>query len=165
MRYYVTIGERTVEVDIEADSVRFGGVPVDAELLTVAGTDLRHLKLGAESHPLTARAGKKRGLWDISLAGRTLSVEAIDERSRTIREMSGGAAAEAEKVVVAPMPGLIVRVEVEVGETVSAGQGVVVVEAMKMENELKAPADGVVKKIEVAAGSAVEKGAVLVVLE
>jgi len=68
-------------------------------------------------------------------------------------------------VVVAPMPGLIVRVNVSPGDTVAAGQGLVVVEAMKMENELKAPADGVVARVSVEAGAAVEKGAVLVVLE
>jgi pyruvate carboxylase subunit B len=59
----------------------------------------------------------------------------------------------------------VVRVEVEPGETVRAGQGVVIVEAMKMENELKAPADGVVASVAVAAGQPVEKGQVLLVLE
>jgi biotin carboxyl carrier protein len=54
---------------------------------------------------------------------------------------------------------------VEEGQKVQAGQGVVVVEAMKMENELKAPADGVVTKIEVSEGDTVNKGAVLVVIE
>ena len=56
------------------------------------------------------------------------------------------------------MPGLIVRVNVSVGDRVEAGQGIVVMEAMKMENELRATAAGTVKSIEVAAGTAVEKG-------
>jgi biotin carboxyl carrier protein len=64
--------------------------------------------------------------------------------------------------VRAPMPGLIVRVEVAEGESVSAGQGVVIIEAMKMENELKSDAAGVVKKILVQQGQAVEKGTVLI---
>jgi pyruvate carboxylase subunit B len=63
------------------------------------------------------------------------------------------------------MPGLIVRVSVQVGDRVEAGQGVVVMEAMKMENELRATATGVVKSVEVAAGMAVEKGTLLVALE
>jgi biotin carboxyl carrier protein len=63
------------------------------------------------------------------------------------------------------MPGLIVRVSVSVGDKVEAGQGIVVMEAMKMENELRATAAGVVKSIEVTAGTAVEKGALLVALE
>ena len=62
-------------------------------------------------------------------------------------------------------PSVVMRVEVAVGDRVEAGQGVVIVEAMKMENELKAPAAGVVSRIDVAAGQTVEKGAVLLVLE
>ena len=63
------------------------------------------------------------------------------------------------------MPGRIVRVLVKVGDRVTARQGIVVVEAMKMENVLRAPADGIVKEIRVNAGSTVEAGAVLVVLD
>ena len=67
--------------------------------------------------------------------------------------------------VRAPMPGLIVRVNVKVGDVVEAGQGVVVMEAMKMENELRAIAPGRVKSIEVGPGATVEKGSLLVALE
>jgi pyruvate carboxylase subunit B len=63
------------------------------------------------------------------------------------------------------MPGLVVRVLVEPGDVVRAGQGVVIVEAMKMENELKAPADGTVARIDVQPGKTVEKGTTLVTLE
>ena len=63
------------------------------------------------------------------------------------------------------MPGLIVRTEVGVGDRVRKGQGVVVMEAMKMENELKAEADGVVSRVMVEDGTAVEKGAVLAEFE
>ena len=63
------------------------------------------------------------------------------------------------------MPGLIVRVTVNAGDVVRMGQGVVVMEAMKMENELRAPANGTVKQVLVAPGNAVEKGAVLLEIE
>jgi pyruvate carboxylase subunit B len=63
------------------------------------------------------------------------------------------------------MPGLVVRVQVEAGAAVAAGSGVVVLEAMKMENELRAPAAGRVRAILAAPGTAVEKGAVLIELE
>jgi biotin carboxyl carrier protein len=79
--------------------------------------------------------------------------------------MTGPETDETAKTIVAPMPGLVVRVEVEVGQHVKAGQGVVVVEAMKMENELKAPGDGVIAEIRAKTGETVEKGAVLLVLE
>jgi pyruvate carboxylase subunit B len=63
------------------------------------------------------------------------------------------------------MPGLVVRVNVAVGDTVVAGQGVLVMEAMKMENELRASADATVKAVRATQGTAVEKGTVLIELE
>jgi pyruvate carboxylase subunit B len=68
------------------------------------------------------------------------------------------------EAVIAPMPGTIVSVEVEEGESVEAGQGLVIVEAMKMENEVRAQAGGCVQVIHVASGDAVEKGKILVEL-
>ena len=65
-------------------------------------------------------------------------------------------------IVKAPMPGLVLRLMVEVGESVSSGQGVLVLEAMKMENELKAPVGGVVKALHVVVGEAVGKNTPLV---
>ena len=73
--------------------------------------------------------------------------------------------AEGEAVIVSPMPGRIVGIKVEVGQVVKEGDGMVLVEAMKMENELQAPKDGVVKKIAVKVGDAVEAGQDLVVIE
>jgi pyruvate carboxylase subunit B len=66
--------------------------------------------------------------------------------------------------LVAPMPGLVVRVNVVVGDQVAAGQGLVVMEAMKMENELRASAPGTVRAVHAEPGAAVNKGAVLVEL-
>ena len=65
----------------------------------------------------------------------------------------------------APMPGLIVQLRVKVGDTIAAGDGLVVMEAMKMENELRAQAAGTVRAVHVSVGAAVEKGALLVELE
>ena len=89
----------------------------------------------------------------------------LDERTRHIRSLTAGAnATRGPATVRAPMPGLVVRVLVETGQEVPAGAGIVVLEAMKMENELRAPAAGVVKGVRVAAGEPVEKGQVLVEL-
>ena len=63
------------------------------------------------------------------------------------------------------MPGLIVRTMVTVGESVTAGQGLIVMEAMKMENELRATGAGIVHRVNVSPGTPVEKGAVLIELE
>jgi len=67
--------------------------------------------------------------------------------------------------VTAPMPGRVVRILVSPGETVAARQGVVVVEAMKMENELRSPKAGTVREVSVTTGTSVEAGRVLVVIE
>ncbi len=165
MRYFVTLADRTLEVDLSGATPVIDGVPVEAELASIPGTSLRHLVVDGASREVVALEGERRGRWHLSLLGERIVADVVDERTRAIREMTGGADEEAEKVVVAPMPGLVVRVEVEPGQRVRAGQGVVIVEAMKMENELKAPADGTVSRIEVSVGQTVDKGAVLLVLE
>jgi biotin carboxyl carrier protein len=77
---------------------------------------------------------------------------------------AGGATAGPGKIV-APMPGKVVRVLVKAGDAVTARQGLVVVEAMKMENELRAPRDGRVRDVAVVEGQSVDAGAVLIVVE
>lgn len=165
MRYFVTIGDRVVEVDLTGHTPVVDGTPLQAQLVALPGTPVRSLLVDGRSHTLSAQPGDRRGRWTITVGRDRFTADAVDERTRAIREMSGGADAEAEKTVAAPMPGLVVKIEVEVGQAVRAGQGVVVVEAMKMENELKAPADGVVSKILVQERQTVEKGATLIVLE
>ena len=165
MRYFVTIGDRTVEVDLSGAEPVVDGTPVEAQLSHLPGTPVRSLVVDGRSHTLSVRADERRGRWHLALGRDRFTADAVDERTRAIREMTGAADGEVEKVVVAPMPGLVVKIEVEVGQPVKAGQGVIVVEAMKMENELKAPADGVVAKILVEERQTVDKGATLLVLE
>jgi pyruvate carboxylase subunit B len=124
---------------------------------------LRRLSLEGKSYRVVALPGEARGGWDLQLGGERIRVDVVDERTRTIRAMTArNNGPQGPKPVRAPMPGMVVRVEVEPGQHVGAGQGVVIIEAMKMENELKADAAGVVSKVLVTAGTAVEKGAVLI---
>jgi biotin carboxyl carrier protein len=100
----------------------------------------------------------------VRLDGR--SVTALVDGRRTGRASAdGGTHARGEQAVVAPMPGRVVRLLVARGDDVTARQGVVVVEAMKMENELRSPKAGRVKEVAVTAGASVEAGRVLVVIE
>jgi pyruvate carboxylase subunit B len=165
MRYFVTIAGRDVEVDLTGATPVVDGTPMDAQLVALPGTDTRHLLVNGRSYAITAAPGDRRGRWQVGVGAERFTADAVDERTRAIREMTGGGADLAGKTLVAPMPGLVVKVEVEVGQAVRAGQGVVVVEAMKMENELKAPSDGVVASIAVQPGQTVDKGATLLVLE
>jgi biotin carboxyl carrier protein len=97
---------------------------------------------------------------DGQVAGVTMNGRTARRGSRDATGPAGG-----EQKVVAPMPGRIVKVLVCPGDEVAARQGVVVVEAMKMENELRAPRPGRVREVSVSPGASVEAGRVLVVLE
>jgi len=171
MRYVVTVAGREMEVVIDETGMTVDGVRVAAHLegdhQTAAGTGVGAiLTIDGRQHRLVARPGDGgRGSYDLQLDGRRLAVEALDERTRAIRAHAKAAAPTGAAPVVAPMPGLIVRVGVAVGDQVEAGQAVLVMEAMKMENELRAPGAGTVKAILVQPGVAVERGAVLVTFE
>lgn len=166
MRYHVTIGGRNFEVDLAADPPTVDGQSIPAELARVPGTPIHHLLADGRSYELAASPGEAKGHWVLHMNGYRFAAEVVDERTRAIRALTGaGRAAQGPKPIRAPMPGLIVRVEVEPGQAVAAGQGVVIIEAMKMENELKAAADAVVSRVLVEQGQAVEKGAVLVEFE
>ena len=165
MKYIVTVAGREIEVDLEGDQVRVGGRSLSATLRRVPGTPLRYLLVDDRPSTLVIE-GNGRGQWTIGARGERWDVEAVDERTRHIRSLTGATAGDRGAAPLkAPMPGLVVRVLAEPGEGVARGAGVVVLEAMKMENELKAPADAKVKTVRVRAGEAVEKGQVLVEFE
>lgn len=165
MLYHVTIGGRDFRVRIGSEGVELDDEPIDAELRTVPGTPVRSLRLGGTSWRVVAHRPEP-GTWGLHLRGRRVDAAVVDERTRAIREMTGaGAGASGPKPITAPMPGLVVKVEVAVGDRVRAGQGVVIVEAMKMENELRAEVEGVVCAVHACAGDTVEKGQVLVDFE
>ena len=166
MRYVVVLDGERHEVDLDGSLARLGGQAVFAHVAEVEGTPVRLVTIGDEVHRVVARRKGGRGSYTLWVDGYRFEAEALDERTRAIRDISAASAKpEGPAPVVAPMPGLIVRVSVSVGDLVTAGQGLVVMEAMKMENELRASAAGRVKAIAVAVGNAVEKGAVLVELE
>lgn len=105
-------------------------------------------------------------MWEIELDGVRHRVVALNERARAIRDLTGATSAASEPFdVVAPMPGLVIDVQVKTDDMVSGGQALIIIEAMKMENELKAHAAGQVKEVRVAAGQAVNRGETLVVIE
>jgi len=165
MRYVVDVDGERRTVDVTGDAVEMDGERVTARLVDVEGTPVSLLTVGDRVYRLVARRGDARGAYSLSLDGRRFAVEALDERTRAIRDLSAATAAAAGPApLVAPMPGLIVRVNVAPGDTVQAGQGLVVMEAMKMENELRSASAGTVTAVRVSAGTAVEKGAVLVEL-
>jgi biotin carboxyl carrier protein len=156
MRYTVDIAGTTIVVEL-ADA--------KATMTAVPGTPIWLLTNGTAVHEIIAhRTGP--GRYALSIDGHRFDAEALDDRARAIKAMAAaaGSAATGPAPLRAPMPGLIVRVHVAIGDRVAAGDPLIAMEAMKMENELKASAAGTVRAIPVTPGMAVEKGTLLVEL-
>ena len=148
-RYRVTVDGRVRLVD----AARIGNFGLS---LLLDGDGLsREIQISPSSSP---------GEMLVRLDGRSVTA-LIDGRSTGRASADGGTHPRGEQSVVAPMPGRVVRLLVARGDDVAVRQGVVVVEAMKMENELRSPKAGRVKEVAVAAGASVEAGRVLMVIE
>ncbi len=162
MIYRVSVGDRDYVVDVSPAGVHVDGASIDAELVSLGAGPVHNLSIDGRVHRVVAdRVGAER--WTVNVDGEQLGAEAVDERTAVIREMSGAAGDRlGPRPIVAPMPGLVVRIEVEVGQSVVAGQSIVIVEAMKMENDLVAEADGIVSAVHVEPGQTVDKDQLLV---
>ena len=168
MKYVVQILGQDVGLDIEHGA---GGIAVTvegrtrkADLVRVGHSPVYSLLLGDRSYEFSAH--RRNGSYEIVLGGESYSVRVLDEHAMLIAAASAGAPeAEGGEVVAAPMPGVVVGIEVEEGASVTQGQGVVTLEAMKMENELRCERGGVVKEIRVKVGQGVAQGEALVVIE
>jgi biotin carboxyl carrier protein len=161
MKYAVLLDGQVIEVEVDGDRVTIAGKTQIATLGAIPGTPLRQLLLDGKPTTMSVES-LGRGRWALSPGGDRREVEVLDERARHIRSLTNGSdRRKGASVLKAPMPGLVLRVEVRPGQAVGAGAGLVVLEAMKMENELKASAPAVVKAVLVNPGQAVEKGQVL----
>jgi biotin carboxyl carrier protein len=162
VKFVAQYGDATIEVEVE----RHGGgyrVRLDDRWfladMTEVGKYVYSLRLedGTQFALVHHREGTRH---EITLSGSTIAVEIIDplalRRHRREDELGGGG------VVKALMPGRVVRILVNKGESVRKGAGLVILEAMKMENEIQAPVEGTVDEIFVTAGQTVESGADLV---
>jgi biotin carboxyl carrier protein len=159
-RYVVTLRGR--ELGVEVLSIAEGRL-----LVTVEGSSEPPLEVSLRGDAREAVAMIGPTVLELRANGNEVTVGAerqpvrVDGRELG-RRAAGTTAGGSSGVVRAPMPGRVVKVLVEPGTKVEKGAAVVVVEAMKMENELSAPATGVVERVVVTAGDAVERGAALV---
>ena len=133
--------------DVSADAVR---ISLGSYSILIAGRSLE------------ARVEEQSGELRVRTAGREFRVEIIDPRSWQ-RGKGAGIELEGRQQLVAPMPGKIVRVLAAPGEQVTAGQGLLVIEAMKMQNEVRSPKSGTLEKL-AAEGQTVNAGEVLAVV-
>jgi len=164
MIYDATVDGRSVRAELRAGaggrySVRLDGRPVEVDVRD-AGPHAMSLIVDGRAHEVMIE--RREGGYRVVLRGQVLDVSLVEAARGAVasRRPAGGPAR-----VQAPMPGKLVRVLVSAGQDVGAGQGLVVMEAMKMENELRAPRAGRVKELPARERQAVEMGALLVVLE
>lgn len=166
MIYVVDVNGHRYSVELRDGEAVVDGHAYRASLQTVSGTPVRIVTVNDAVHRMVLRERASRGRYRLWLDGHRYDAEALDGRARAIRDMQASVGRHAGPApLIAPMPGLIVQLRVQVGDTIAAGDGLVVMEAMKMENELRAVAAGRVRAVHVKAGAVVEKGALLVELE
>jgi biotin carboxyl carrier protein len=167
MRWVVRGGRLSHEVDVERRgsefTVEIGGQRHEVELVSLDGAvaSLRFLANG-RSHPITYDHGAN-GSWRVTVGQREFDLEVLTP-AEAVEAVSAGREAGPSRLT-APIPGKVVAVKVQPGDQVEPGQALVVLEAMKMENELAAEQAGKVAAVHAAAGDTVEGGELLVELE
>ena len=157
MKYITTIDDRqfTVEV-IDEKHVSVDGKIYEIDFESVAGQPVYSLIVDGRSHESYIYQGDDN--WQVLMRGRLYPVTVEDEREKRLRAAAGGGVVETgEFHLRAPMPGLVVALPVAEGETVKRGQVILILESMKMQNELKAPRDGTIGRIRVRPGETVEQ--------
>jgi len=163
MRYFVQIAGESVTIDIE--SLPQGGYRVRDGSGHELGAEVLAIRAGALVLTIGGRTVEAQPSdQEVTLAGQRFNAFAQSERDRA-RAATAGGEARGAKELRAPMPGRIVRVACAPGEQVTQGSPLIVIEAMKMQNELKAKAEARVRSVRVQAGDTVERGALLVELE
>jgi biotin carboxyl carrier protein len=185
MSFLVTVQQQTYQVDTEENGqqqhITLDGIthaidwrhlaPLAADAKGHIGQGGRYsLLLAGKSYDILVRRltqSEQKGSqsYEIFVAGQRFEVKVEDERERLLANLAHAPAHSGEMTVQAPMPGLVIGTPVEQGASVQVGQTVVILEAMKMENDLSAPISGTVKEVRVHEGQTVDQGEVLVVIE
>jgi acetyl/propionyl-CoA carboxylase alpha subunit len=167
VKYYVTIEDRVVEIDLDDTSGGWTGTieghTYGLDLVATAGDALFSFIVDGQSHELLVE--DVPGGVEILVGGELFHIVVQDEWERRLANIQRKTAVESgETVVKAPMPGAVVGVAVAVGDAVKRGQGLVVLSAMKMENEIRSPRDGTIIGVHVAEGDKVDQSADLVTI-
>ena len=167
MAYKATLGDQTYTISVhELDEHQYK-IVIDAEEHLIDGRQLTgHMySLIVENKSFTVDVAEKDDEYTVAYEGKSFQVGVLDER----KARRGGAGASlsgaGEKEVCSMMPGKVIELLVHEGDAVEKGQGVIIIEAMKMENEIRAAVAGTVKTVLVEAGQTVESGELLVELE
>lgn len=157
MKYITEVEGKQFIVEIVDDKhVRVNDKLYEIDFETVSGQPVYSLIVDGKSHESYIYQGDDN--WQVLLHGRLYPVTVEDEREKRLRAAAGGGVAETgEFHLRAPMPGLVVAIPVTEGQEIKRGQVILILESMKMQNELKAPRDGTIGRIRVKPGESVEQ--------
>jgi biotin carboxyl carrier protein len=161
MRYIAEVDGLEFPVEIlDEHHIRFGENILEVDLAAVSGEPLYSLIVNGESYEGYVYPDENG--WQVLLQGQFYQVHVEDEREKRLKTaIQGIAHPGAEFVLKAPMPGLVISVPVSEGQTVEKGQTLIILESMKMQNELRAPYTGKVARLRIKAGESVEQKQIL----
>lgn len=165
MKYIVTHGDREIELELEPrDDGRYGVTIGDrefvADLRSGGGRSLHSLILGTDAYEVSVITGDEESR--VALRGHALDLRVESEQERNARLVDAASGGSGPQTIKSVMPGRVVKVLVAVGDEVEAGQSLLILEAMKMENEIRARSAGTVTELLVAEGATVGNGEALV---
>jgi biotin carboxyl carrier protein len=167
VKYQVEVADEKIELEVEKTDegarVRLGDETKPVDLVRIGESAVYSLILGDRSYEASVHRRDK--IYRVVLEGSTYDARVMDERALRLAAAGGGDEEKKGGIVKAPMPGIVIGIAVEEGSVVEPGQGVLTLEAMKMENELKSAVAGVVKEIKVEVGQGVTQGEDLIVIE
>ena len=157
MKYITTIEGQEFEIEvIDERHLRVGDRLFEVDFESVSGQPVFSLILDGRSYESFVYPGEED--WQVLLRGRQYQVKVEDEREKRLRAAAGGGVAETgEYHMKAPMPGLVISVPVSEGQDIEKGQVLVILESMKMQNELKSPRAGKIGRVRVKPGESVEQ--------
>jgi biotin carboxyl carrier protein len=157
MKYVTTIDgcEFTVEI-LDERHLAVDGVAYEIDFVPVSNQPVYSLIVNGES--FDAHVYPDEEVWQVLFQGNVYTALVEDEREKRLRAALSGMALEQEEFhLKAPMPGMVVSVPVQAGQVVKKGDVLLILESMKMQNELRSPRDGSVGRVRVASGDRVEK--------
>jgi biotin carboxyl carrier protein len=164
MKYIATVGETSFEIEIRSDEeIILDGEQLTADFQSVADQPIYSLLLEGQS--FEASIHPTDHAIQVLLHGHLMDVQVEDERQRRLRETSAGQVIQSGDLHMrAPMPGMVVAIPVEEGQQVASGENLIILESMKMQNELKAPRDGMISRLRVRQGDRVDQNQILLIL-
>jgi biotin carboxyl carrier protein len=164
MKYLTTINGTTFDIEIQNDgTLLVNGEKRAVDFLSYGDEALYSIIMDTVSHELLI--DEQDGEYEILMRGKRYTGTVLDERAQLVASRGSSKMVDSGEISIrAPMPGLIVAIPVQEGQEVKAGQTVVILESMKMQNELKSPRDGIVQRLSVESGQSVEQNKLLVTI-